>query len=252
MKTVLVFSYPLNSQREFELNARRWVETLLKHNPGASYQVMVCLVDGTPTDADRAIFRDVQPKFVTFPNPGLDIDAYLKASAICDADFAVFCNTRIHFWKEGWLARFIEARKQHGPKGLYGASASYQIPSRPWTTPPVWPNPHIRTACIATDPKILRRYPFSINSRNDAFRAESGQWNLGQWYEDHGWPVRMITWDGVWSKQDWRKPKNIFRRGDQSNCLVRDRHLDIYSACTDPKEKRNLEVLAGLETVMLK
>jgi hypothetical protein len=53
-----------------------------------------------------------------------------------------------------------------------------------------------------------------------------------------------VTWDGDYDLPEWRKPDNIFRRGDQSNLIVRDRHADAYEVSTEAG-KRVLEVLAN-------
>jgi hypothetical protein len=42
---------------------------------------------------------------------------------------------------------------------------------------------------------------------------------------------------------DWRKPPNIFRRGDQSNCLLFDHHCDTYAAASQ-EERARLEAMA--------
>lgn len=58
---------------------------------------------------------------------------------------------------------------------------------------------------------------------------ESGAWNFSKWYEDMGYQVWMVTWDGMYARADWRTPENVFRKGDQSNLLVSDRHTALYA-----------------------
>lgn len=69
---------------------------------------------------------------------------------------------------------------------------------------------------------------------------ESCQGGFTDWCVKRGYPVRMVTEAETYEPKDWRKPANIFRRGDQSNCLVWDRHTDIYA-------RANLEEKHGLE-----
>ena len=62
--------------------------------------------------------------------------------------------------------------------------------------------------------------------------------------EEEGLQTRLVTWDGSYDLPDWRKPPNIFRRGDQSNLIVRDRHADAYTV-SDAEGKAKLEGLAN-------
>ena len=63
--------------------------------------------------------------------------------------------------------------------------------------------------------------------RRDAITALTKALGLGCW---------VVTWDGVYGESEWRIPENIFRRGDQSNSLLFDRHFDLYEA-TDSEGK---------------
>jgi hypothetical protein len=57
----------------------------------------------------------------------------------------------------------------------------------------------------------------------------------------------LVTWDGFYLRDEWRKAPNIFRRGDQSNCLMFDRHHEIYEAST-PQQKIRLGPELPMET----
>lgn len=43
-----------------------------------------------------------------------------------------------------------------------------------------------------------------------------------------GSPAMLVTWDGVYTYDQWREPENILWRGDQSNCLVWCNHTLRY------------------------
>jgi len=237
-----MYIYPLDAREAFLDNAKRWVSSYRQYPPGENHRVVVCLPNGTPTDSDKAIFADiVVSQFIEYTEGGWDIGAYQCVASQVDADLMVFTNSRVRFWKAGWMSRFVEAYKHFGPSGLYGASGSYE---RCFAYAAHWPNPHIRTSCFATNPKVFRRFPYTVTSRDEGFKFEAGEWNFMQWYEDHGYPVRVVTWDGFYDKKNWRNPPNIFRRGNQTNCLVYDRHHDLYFSAP-PQEKQKLEAIAG-------
>ena len=244
---VLMYIYPLDARSNFIENAKRWSQSYLQHPPGEPHRVVICMPNGTPTDEDKSLFSDINCEFIGYDGGGWDIGAYQHVASKVDADLMVFTNSRVRFWKRGWLTRFVECYTRFGPKGLYGASGSYE---RCFAYAANWPNPHIRTSCFATDPKIFRRFPYTVTNRDEGFKFEAGAWNFMQWYEDHGWLVRVVTWDGIYDKTNWRKPANIFRRGNQSNCLVFDRHHDLYFST--PQDRRwMLEQVAGHPNVMV-
>ena len=88
-----------------------------------------------------------------------------------------------------------------------------------------------------------------VNSRDDTYRFEVFGFspevpNFTQWVRNKGLQTRLVTWDGVYDLPDWRKPQNIFRRGDQSNLIVKDRHCEAYEV-SDVDGKARLEALAG-------
>ena len=238
----LMYIYPLDARQEFLANCKRWTESYLRIDPGERHRVIIVLPNGTPTDDDKALFKGIECEFTEYQEPGWDIGAYQHVAQSFDADLLICTNSRVRFWKGGWMTRFRQAYEMFGPKGLYGASASYEAGAYEAACP--YPNPHIRTACFATNPKILRRFPYKVDSRAKGFMFESGQWNFMHWYRDHGWPVKLVTWDGFYDAKDWRKPQNVFRSGNQSNCLVKDRHHDLYDNA-DPKTKLHLEKMAG-------
>lgn len=158
---------------------------------------------------------------------GKDGGAFWHVANSTNADLMICCAAHTYFWREGAIARMIEVFNKYGP-GLYGAMASYEV------------KPHIRTSFFAIPPALLRQYPHPPIVYTDANAMETG---LAAWVEYKNLPVMMVTWDGEYYRPDWRKPANIFRRGDQSNCLVKDRHTDIYDAAS-PEDKAKLESAA--------
>ncbi len=230
MTPALVYLFPLDALKIFEPCAQRWAKTRMQFTPLYQHDQHIVYCTGTPQREQKQIFAHIPHTEHTFHGPGWDVGTYQFAAKQIDNEFVVFMNARTHFHREGWLARLMAVRTKMGD-GLYALSTSNEV------------QPHVRTCCFACNPKTLRRYPYLIDSREKGFRFESGIWNLSQWYFDMGYPVHFVTWDGVYGRQDWRNPPNIFRRGDQSNMLVWDRHTEIY-ANADAHSKRQLSKLA--------
>lgn len=248
-KVALVYCFPLDDLQTFEICAERWANTRRRFDPGFPHDLHVAFCNGEMKQAQTDIFSGIPFTAHPVKTSGWDIGTYqVMARRVRSYDLVVFMNARVHFWKDGWLKRLMEARASaYDPNAVYGLSASYE-----WCylgNPPTFkaPTPHIRTACFSTNPNTFDRYPYRIESREHGFRFESGMWNMCQWYEDMGYPVWMVTWDGMYKKPEWRTPPNIFRRGDQSAMLVCDRHTDIYKNA-DAKERERLEKAANGET----
>lgn len=173
--------------------------------------------------------------FLTYQGGGWDIGAHQYAVRRLhkEYDLVICAATPVYFVGPNFLERMAEAFSWWGD-GFFGPMASYEA----------WP--HIRTCCWAARPQTFIHYPHTIDTRPKTFRAESGQWNISQWYEDNGYAVRLVTPVGDFPKAHWRQLSNIFRRGDQSNCLVWDRHCDLYAGAT-AEEKIQLEKKANGE-----
>lgn len=159
---------------------------------------------------------------------GWDIGAHQHAMKTIapNYDICICLNTGAFFYKPGFIERVAKAFNQYGD-GLYGASASYEN------------TPHIRTTSWAVNPKTFAKYPLTVDDRPKTFEAESGANSITNWYLSQAKPVLMLTPSGDYTKSTWRVPSNIFRRGDQSNQYIFDRHHLLYDQA-DENEKREL------------
>jgi hypothetical protein len=196
----------------------RFFATYDRYRPSLSHELHItyCGDDGSGRKPNR---------FSHYYNgTGWDIGAHQRTAKELDADFVVFLGTSAYFWKEGWLERLVEARERFGD-GLYGPMASYEN------------SPHIRSTCYACSPKVFTLWVKPLDSRQACAAFESFEGNFSHVVRAAGLPVKLVTWDGFYDLPDWRKPENIFRRGDQSACIVKDRHVDLF-AMSDPEEQR--------------
>lgn len=237
MKIALCYPYIVNKADKYRPDLKRFCKTLEELHPGHDYNLMLELCGGVHYESgDEYVFGDMMGwGGVEYFGGGWDIGTHqhMANSMPYEYDFMICCCAHTFFHREGWLARMASAREQFGP-GLYGAMCSYEN------------NPHVRTCFFGFDPGILRDYPLVINSREKSMEFESGKLPVGftPWVESRGLPVKMVAWDGVYDRADWRKPANIFRRGDQSNCLVWDRHTVLYQNAT-PEAKAATEAEAN-------
>lgn len=215
----------------YEIGHKRFYNTYREFKPGIEHDLIVVRCGATEGASD---FDSITTHYMRFDGYGSDCGAYQAAVRVLDYDFVLCFNSLAYLWRYGWLEAFVEAIKIHG-KGVYGPTASYEV------------HPHLRTPCIGFHPDVLREYPFTITNRGDGCMFEASPNSITSWAERTGYPTILVSGDGRYYKCDWRKGANIFRRGDQSNCLIFDRHTDLYRDA-DPHTKQILEHDADTRT----
>lgn len=231
MKPVLVYLHVVGKSDEnapepiyYVPFQQRFVATYKQHKPTVDHQLIVVCCGGTPNDEVYAAYKGLGAIFGEYSGRGWDIGAFQSEAKVLQCDFAVFLATPVYFWRNDWLQKMVDAFEKYGD-GLYGPMASYEHA------------PHIRTSCFGCSPAQFRKYPHIIDTREKARFFESTDWNFSRWCALQTLPVKMVATDGVYDLRDWRKPANIFRRGDQSNCLVRDRHVDYWNLCSTEEKQ---------------
>jgi len=205
MKVVVCF-VRVNTKREYDHGAQRWLESYMRYAPRYEHEVVI--IDRY-ADSPDGMFDPISGRHLRYDGSGWDCGAWKFAGENINADLLVCFNSSTYVTGDGWLKHFVAAVEEYGD-GLYGPLASYEI------------IPHIRTPCMIFQPYIARSYPMEVMSREDTYRFEVFGFspevpNFTQWVRSKGLQTRLVTWDGVYDLPDWRKPLNIFRRGDQSN-----------------------------------
>lgn len=210
--------------------ARRFVDTYKRFDPGYDHSLIVVCNDCEPDELVMEIFKDVRCFFEIGDNIGKDIGAYISIAHCIKSDVMVCLGSYVHFKKSGWLKRLMEAWEKYG-EGMYGFFGNYQV------------SPHLQTGAFCTSARLLREYPIAIH---DGLRYEFEYGTYSFWHYVHhlGLPVLLVTWDGEWTYDQWRIPRNGFRNGDQSNCLLFHNHTDGYEF-SPPTIKRYLESESG-------
>lgn len=229
MKVTLLYlhivakGYPEAPPPEYYLlYEKRFADTYSQFPAGIEHELHIVCCGDEPPDYVRKMYRHLSVKYRIYLGAGSDIGACQTVMQHTDADLIICISTPVYFHRSGWLKRLVENVEFFGD-GLYGAFASYQN------------SPHIRTSFWAVNPKTFADYPDLIDTREkcccaESFRNAKVKYTLSDWYSSIGKPVLLVTWDGCYGKPEWRKASNIFRRGDQSNCLVWDQHCDAYMA----------------------
>jgi len=231
MKVAIVFVLVVTKE-EYAHGAQRWLDSYVKHDAGYPHDLYVI---NRYSDAPEGIFAEYATRYLRYDGGGWDCGTWQFAGWNIEADLLVCFNSSTYVTGDRWLKHFVQAVEEYGD-GLYGPLASYEI------------IPHIRTPCMIFQPYIVRGYPMEVMNRDDTYRFEVFGFspevpNFTQWVRSRGLQTRLVTWDGVYDLPDWRKPPNIFRRGDQSNLLVLDRHCEAYLV-SDEEGKAKLEHLA--------
>ena len=149
---------------------------------------------------------------------GRDLSGYVAAARgpAKDYDMLVCLGESVYFHREGWLRRLADAWTTCGP-GMLGPFSSNLL------------RPHLQTTAFCTSTALLRQCPISTRDR---YQYEHGQNSYWRWVERTGHPVRLVTWDGEYEPRQWRMPRNILWRGDQSNCLMWANHTDRWLAAS--------------------
>lgn len=230
MKVSVVFVRVV-TKPEYRHGEQRLLDSYLKFDAGHSHDLVIIDRCGdSPDDIESA-----KAKHVRYDGGGWDCGAWLWASRNIQSELLCCFNSSCQITGDGWLNKFVDAVETNG-LGLYGPLTSYEI------------IPHVRTPCMIFQPHVIQDYPMEVQTREDTYRFESMGWpngtpNFTQWVRARGQKTMLVTWDGVYDLPQWRDPPNIFRRGDQSNLIIKDRHCEAYEV-SNAAGKQMLERLA--------
>ncbi len=208
MTVALVYVYPRLNQKVYMSAARRFKDSYVRNPPGATQHELYVVVNGDePRKSDEKTFEPLAPRWLKHDNYGKDIGAFQYAArTIQNCDLMVFLGSHVHFRQAGWLDLMVSAYERNGP-GIYGAYAFHQ------------PSPHIRTTCFWMPTQLLLMYPHMVGNE---FRYEfehGAAHSIVKWVTDAGFNAWMVTWNGIFPKDNWRHVEN-------GEALVLDQHSD--------------------------
>jgi len=224
MTTSFVYNWPGLDQPEVFLPfAERWAKSYLEFGQGFPHKLYVCSC-GTSKIPD--CLKRLKPEVIRYDGEGFDIGSAQFAAKHIKEDFMLTGTARHYFWKSNPIKRMAEVFEKY-PDSLLAPMMSYELcPLGPFDN---WPNASIRAAFYGLSPARFLRYPFPIVNRERGFIFESGELSIGRWFDACGLRTIMVTWDGAWdNKRAWGQVPNRFRHGDQSACLVYDKHTKLW------------------------
>lgn len=199
--------------------ASKFLATYDAFPPGEQHDLIIACNGGPPSYEVGAMFSLFPCKLWPRNNEGWDIGAYIEAAKgpAAYSDLMICMGESVYFTKKGWLSRIVECASQFGP-GMYGVFSSNAVRT------------HLNTSAFATSPELLLTYPRRVVTRADRYEFEHGETAYWRRMMATGRPAKLVTWDGFWNPEQWRKPNNILWRGDQSNMLLRCNHADGFDA----------------------
>lgn len=231
MKIELIYLHISGNQEVFAGHSKRFAKTYVEFPGDYEHELVVALCNGATEDRSHVdIFSGIQCRFEYYNGAPFDIPAQQHFVRLSSADIIVCMSSLVHFKKRGWLKRLAEEIRMNG-EGLYGAMSSFEI------------SPHIRTCFYACSPESYRAYPHDVGTRGESLAFESGfgseKPSISKWFSERS-KCMVVCWDGCYPLSKSRAPENVFRKGDQSNCIAFDRHTEIYEN-ESPSERLILE-----------
>jgi len=239
MKPELIYIFPLNGSEQFLDCACKFVDSYHKFPPGCPHSTVIVCNGAKITSEAKCLFSSLpEVTYFEHDNSGYDIGAYIAVAKQSLAELTICMGSSAYLFRKGWMERMVEARIKHGP-GLYGSSTSYQE------------MPHINTTGFWCDPILLSSYPWRVIDNKDRYSFEQDKKHPERpfWKFVHsiGQRALFVTWDGEYEWWDWRKPPNIFRKGDQTNMLIHWRFSDYWREYT-PQTQREITFITDTIT----
>lgn len=195
----------------------QFARTYAEFPPGLNHKLLVVCNGGPLQPHRQAAFGGLDCEFLIRENdPGWDISAYQAVAKATKADFLVCLGESVYFHRRDWLKVLVESRVKHGP-GIYGMFATHVVRA------------HLNTTAFGCDPEFLKMYP-SVKAHGERYEFEHGKTAFWRRIVNSGYQAKFVTWDGTWSRGEWRVPKNILHVGDQSNLLVYCNHVDRFNS----------------------
>lgn len=232
-RPMMIYVYVARNAK-FAVSTAEFLASYKQFPPGVDHDTVIMVNNGDGSEASSALNGLPRCQFLWHDNSGQDIGAYIALSDRIQSDCALYIGGGTFFQRAGWFARMMEVWRKYGP-GFYGTQSSYER------------SPHLCTTCFLCDPQEVAAYPFVIQSAQDRYHFEYGPNSLWRRISDSGKPAKLVTWDGEYDWPEWRTPPDIFRRGNQSNCVSFFKHSRHYAALS-PTDKLNLEALTNTIT----
>lgn len=222
----------------YQAAVERFARSYKKHFPALEHKLILVNSNGGYNSTIEDFFEGIPYEMVSYNGSGWDIGGHQFVINSLNPDDWVMCfSTWTYFRQEGWLEAFAEARNAHGD-GLYGSAASYER------------HLHLRGTGIFMRCGMMQSYPLICNNKKQSWLVESGKHSLTWWFLKNKKSVYLVTPSGVVGPDQFRCLNNTYRKGNQSNIWVYDKHSDIYDKASRI-QKIKLELLANSRVINL-
>lgn len=243
----IVFPIPMDSEPVWN-NFKPWVEKFCQSmksvEAGCQYRIEAIINERwghIPKSDLWKMFLGLPVTFHRYQGSGCDVGgAQWFARRQSESLFTVNTTSRVYAWKNGWLGRLAEARDKHGP-GLYGVHVSRERERL-----------HLCCRCYGMETTHWNEYPFQVETRIEGslfecgeYPPHKGEFNLLEWFQGKGLPAKVVYWNGVFeigNGDEALAQPDIYRRGDQSNLLIKDYITDLWDTGT-PEQRAGQERL---------
>lgn len=246
MNVFCVYPIPLDTPEiwaDFAPFVRRFSRTWREFSPGAECKLMLVANNSDPTMIAQEIFKDVEAEWVRYDGAGCDAGSWQLAANLIHG-FQINFTTRCYFHRSGWLKRLVDARKLGGP-GLYGTAASHE--GGRW---------HVCLRAWGIDAEDFREYPVKLDTRDKGVPFEVGNGDepgsLTKWMALRKKLPQVVYFDSSHGQLTWDSVDNIFRRGNQEQMLVWDRHSDLWRDADEAEKQRLARLCFGIDRESVK
>lgn len=233
MKILIVYIAVTHGPLTYDYCAR-FVGTYLLFPAMVSHRLIVACNGGPLPLGTASLFLPIEGVefYPRVNDQGFDISAYQDVAQKNPDTFIVCLGETVYFHRQGWLLRLATERERQGA-GIYGCYASYLV------------RPHLNTTAFGCDSRFFGQYR-RVFDKKGRYEFEHGQGAFWKRVKSLGGAARLVTWDGTYEPAQWRTPRNILWRGDQSNCLVHCNHTQRFDSL-DEAGKKNWS--AGADTL---
>jgi hypothetical protein len=230
MNIAMVYIY-IPGDSKYQGYAAQFVRSYERFLPEFAHRtIIVCQKEPPEKFALELFSRLPDVTYFQHDNSGHDIGAFQSIAKTAGDEWMLCLSSSSFVQRAGWMKRMAEAADKHGP-GFYGVTSTYEV------------SPHLNTSGVWCPGYLLASYPIKVETKVQRYDFEHGPNAFWKKVAERGYPVKLVTWDGEYDWQDWRKPPNIYRRGNQSNILVYFHHCTRY-AMMKPAIKTRMEASA--------
>lgn len=186
-----MYVHPTANAATYAPLARRFVNSYMNHPPGQCDHELHVAINGGVSIGEwcRKLFSPLDPHFIHHNNYGKDIGAYQTAADLIECDLMVCLGAPVHFHKQGWLDRILQAYLENGP-AVYSPWGFHQ------------PLPHLRTTAFWLPPELMNSYPRRVGDQ-ERYEFEHGAQSITLWSQKQGFEPLQVTWRGVFPMSAW-------------------------------------------------